>query len=32
VTGIIASFDSAFAKWSPGALAVETFAKWAFDR
>jgi CelD/BcsL family acetyltransferase involved in cellulose biosynthesis len=31
-TGIIASFDSAFAKWSPGALAVETFAKWAFDR
>ena len=22
-TGIIASFDSAFAKWSPGALAVE---------
>lgn len=31
-TGIIASFDSAFAKWSPGALAVETFVKWAFDR
>jgi hypothetical protein len=31
-TGIIASFDFAFAKWSPGALAVETFAKWAFDR
>lgn len=32
VTGIISSFDPAFAKWSPGVLAVETMAKWAFDR
>ncbi|MFM0738798.1 GNAT family N-acetyltransferase [Paraburkholderia xenovorans] len=32
VTGIIASFDPAFAKWSPGILAVETMAKWAFER
>ncbi|OLL32551.1 hypothetical protein BTH42_05890 [Burkholderia sp. SRS-W-2-2016] len=31
VTGIIASFDPAFAKWSPGVLAFEAIAKWAFD-
>jgi CelD/BcsL family acetyltransferase involved in cellulose biosynthesis len=32
VTGVIASFDPAFAKWSPGVLTLEVALKWAFER